>query len=170
LARGRGVSKLRISASYCSGEIADWRLCGEQVAINTLAPEGLGVKYEKRKKMSVQLQIEEMPGYLKARFIGAGATEEVERQFELLAKKCKSSKKNKLLLDFTEVPAEISLVDRYELGKRTLVFAQYKCKVAAVCRPELHDSQRFLETVAQNRWVELRVFKNVEDALEWLLK
>jgi len=102
------------------------------------------VKCEKRKEMSVQLQIDEMPGYLKARFIGAAATEEVERQFELLADKCKGSKKNKLLLDFTEVPADISLMDRYELGRRTLVFAQYKCKVAAVCKPERHDSHCFL--------------------------
>jgi hypothetical protein len=123
-----------------------------------------------RGKMSVQLQIDEMPGYLIARFIGAGAMEEVERQFESLAEKCKSTKKNRLLLDFTEVPADISLVDRYELGRRTLVFAQYKCKVAAVCKPEHHDSTCFLGTVAQNRWVDLRVFANVEDALEWLLK
>jgi hypothetical protein len=121
-------------------------------------------------KMSVQLQIEEMPGYLKARFIGAGATEEIKRQFESIAEKCKSTKKNKLLLDFRDVPIDISLVDRYELGERTLVFAQYNCKVAAVCKPEHHDSACFLGTVAQNRWVDLRVFANVEDALEWLLK
>jgi hypothetical protein len=130
----------------------------------------LDVKCEEGVKMSVQFQIEEMPGYLKARFIGAGATEEIERRFESLAEKCKSAKKNKLLLDFTEVPADISLVDRYELGKRTQVFAQYKCKVAAVCKLERHDSTCFLGTVAQNRWIDLRVFTNVEDALEWLLK
>jgi hypothetical protein len=72
-----------------------------------------------RGKMSAQLQIDEMPGYLIERFIGSGATEEVERQFEWLAEKCNSTRKNKLLLDFTEVPADISLVDRYELGRRT---------------------------------------------------
>ena len=119
--------------------------------------------------MSIQFQIDEKPGYLKARFIGTGAPEEIERQFKSLAEKCKSSKKNKVLLDFTEVPSHISLVDSYELGKRTLVFAQYKCKVSAVCKPERHDTQYFLETVAKNRWVELRVFTNVEDAIEWLL-
>jgi hypothetical protein len=123
-----------------------------------------------RGKMSVQLRIDEMPGYLIVRFIGAGATEEVGWQFESLAEKCKNTKKNRLLLDFTEVPADISLVDKYDLGRRTLVFAQYKCKVAALCKPERHDSQCFLETAARNRWVELRVFTNVEDALEWLLK
>jgi hypothetical protein len=120
--------------------------------------------------MSVQLQLEDKPGYLKASFAGACAKEEVERHFKSLAEKCKSSKKNKLLLDFTEVPLDISLVDLYELGKMTLVFAQYACKVSAVCKPERPDSQRFLETVAQNRWVELRVFTNVEEAIEWLLK
>jgi len=120
--------------------------------------------------MSVQLQIEEMPGYLKATLNGATTTEEVAWQFESLAEKCKCTNKNKLLLDFTEVPADISLVDRYDLGKRTQVFAQYKCKVAAVCKSGQRDSHCFLETVAQNRWVDLRVFTNVEDALEWLLK
>ena len=119
--------------------------------------------------MGVQLQIEEIPGYLKARFNGATTTEEAGQQFKLLAEKCKSTNKNKLLLDFTGVPADISLVDRYELGKRTLVFAQYKCKVAAVCKPHQHESTCFLATVAQNRWVDLRIFTNVEDALEWLL-
>jgi hypothetical protein len=128
------------------------------------------VKCEKEVKMSVRLQIEEMPGYLKATFNGATTTEEVGRQFESLAEKCRCTNKNKLLLDFTEVPADISLADRYDLGKRTLVFAQYKCKVAAVCKPGRRDSHRFLGTVAQNRWVDLRVFTNVEDASEWLLK
>lgn len=65
---------------------------------------------------------------------------------------------------------DVSLVDRYALGKRTLVFAQYACKVAAICNLEQHDSTYFLETVAQNRWVDLRVFTRVEDAEEWLLK
>jgi hypothetical protein len=130
---------------------------------------------EKEVNMNVQLQqlhieVEEIPGYLKARFNGAKTAEEAEQQFKLLAEKCKSTKKHKLLLDFTGIPENISLVDRYELGKRTLVFAQHKCKVAAVCKSEHYESACFLATVAQNRWVELCMFTNIEDALEWLLK
>src|ERR1700741_1373409 len=120
--------------------------------------------------MSVQLQIEEAPGYLIARFIGIGTVGDIERQFELLAEKRKGANKNKLLLDFTEAPTDISLVGTYELGKRTLVFAQFKCKVAGVCKSDHHDSACFLATVAQNRWVDLRVFTNLEDAEKWLLK
>jgi hypothetical protein len=128
------------------------------------------VKHKKGVIMSVQLQIDEMPDYLVARFDGASTTEEAEQQFKLLAEKCKCTNKNKLLLDFTGIPADISLADRYAFGKLTLFFAQYKCKVAAVCKSEQHGSTCFIETVAQNRWVDLRVFTNVEDALEWLLK
>jgi hypothetical protein len=119
--------------------------------------------------MSAQLQIEETPGYLAARFIGPSTAEEAARLFEMLAEKCKSSNKHKLLLDFTEVPTDISLVDCYQLGTRTMVFAQNNCKVAAVCKPEQNESACFLATVAQNRWVNLHVFTNVEDAVEWLL-
>jgi hypothetical protein len=52
--------------------------------------------------MSLQLQIEEMPDYLIARFTGPGAAEEVWRQYETIAKRCKRANKNKLLLDFLE--------------------------------------------------------------------
>jgi hypothetical protein len=42
-------------------------------------------------------------------------------------------------------------------------------KVAAVCRPEQLDPQRFGEMVARNRWVNARVFTSVEDAEKWLM-
>jgi hypothetical protein len=143
-----------------------WRAICEQY--NPL--EGFETQCVTGAKMNVKLKIEEMPGYLKTAFNGASTTAEVERQFELLAKKCKSTNKNRLLLDFRGITADISLMERYELGRRTLVFAQYKCKVAAVCNPDQNDSHYFLGTVAQNRWVDLRVFTNVDDAVKWLLE
>jgi len=51
--------------------------------------------------MSIQLGMEEMPGYLAARFSGSGVAEEVWRQFELIAEHCKRAKNNKLLIDTT---------------------------------------------------------------------
>jgi hypothetical protein len=128
------------------------------------------VKHEKGGEMSVQLQIGEMSGHLEARFIGAFTIDEAKRQFKLLAEKCKCTNKNRLLLDLTGVPANLSLVDLYSLGKRALVFAQFKCKVAAVCKPEQYDSTSFLETTAQNRWIDLRLFTDTQSAIEWLLK
>ena len=120
--------------------------------------------------MSVQLQIEAMPGYLAARFTGVGATKEVWRQFESIAEHCDRANKKKLLLDFTEVHTEVSLMDRYFLGKEAQIFAHYNLKVAGVGRPEQVHPQKFAELVARNRWVNVRAFTNVEDAEQWLLK
>jgi hypothetical protein len=119
--------------------------------------------------MNIQPHFEVTHGYLVARFNGAKTKEEAMRHFELLAEECKRTNKNKLLLDFTGVPADFSLAEIYSLGVLTQVFAQHKCKVAAVCKPENHGSNCFLETVAQNRWVDLRTFTDVQSAMEWLL-
>jgi hypothetical protein len=120
--------------------------------------------------MSVQLQIEETPGYLAARYTGAGTAEEAWRQFELIARRCKRANKNKLLLNFTEAHGKISLAERYFLGRKAQIFPRYMIKVAMVDTPERVDPQRFGELVLRNRWVDARVFTNVEDAKEWLLK
>jgi hypothetical protein len=112
-----------------------------------------------------------MPDYLASRFTGTGAPEEIWRQFELIAEHCKRANKNRLLLDFTEFHAGISLADRYFLVTSARIFAQYKLiKTAYVARPEQVDSKKFGELVARNRWINARVFTNIEDAEEWLLK
>jgi hypothetical protein len=121
--------------------------------------------------MSVQLQIEEMPDYLAAKFTGACTAEEVWRRYELIAERCKRANKNKLLLDFTEAHVEASLADKYILGEEAQIFARYKViKSAAVARPEQVDPERFGEMVARNRMVNGRVFTKAQDAKEWLLK
>jgi hypothetical protein len=121
--------------------------------------------------MSLQLQIQEIPGYLAAKFTGAGTAEEVWRRYELIAERCKRANKNKLLLDFTEAHVERSLADKYILGEQAQIFARYKViKAAAVASPGQFDPERFGEMVARNRGVNGRVFTSIEDAEEWLLK
>jgi hypothetical protein len=127
-------------------------------------------KTEKEADMSVNVQIEETPDYLIAKATGTGSVDEAEGHFESLADECNRTNKNKLLLDFTGVSADVPLAVIYALGELSRVFRQYKCKVASICRPENHNPNCFFETVAQNRWVDLRVFTNIEDAKEWLLK
>ncbi len=120
--------------------------------------------------MGIQLQIEKMPGYLAARFTGAGAIEETWLQYGLIAEHCKRANKNKLLLDFTNAQAEVSFLDRYFLGDEAQIFARYKLQIAVVDRPERVDPKMFGVMVAQNRGVNVLGFTNVEDAVEWLLK
>jgi hypothetical protein len=46
--------------------------------------------------MSFQIQMEQMPGYLAARFIGAGVPGEASLQFESIALHCKHTNNDKL--------------------------------------------------------------------------
>ena len=117
--------------------------------------------------MNVQLQIQEMPDYLVVRF--TGPAKEAWRQYELIGEHCKRANKNKLLLDFTETHGDLSFADKYHLGDKAEIFTAYKLiKVAVVGRSEQFDSQKFGEMVARNRWLDARVFSNVEDAEKWL--
>lgn len=119
--------------------------------------------------MSIRLQIEEMPGYLVARFVGAGAAEEAWQQFDSIAVRCKRANNNKLLIDTTGTQTRVSLVDTYCLGERFQIFARHGLQVAVVTTPEQIDQERFAELVARNRGVNITVFTDVRAAEKWLL-
>jgi hypothetical protein len=120
--------------------------------------------------MSIQLQMEQMPGYLAARFIGVGVPEEVWRQFESIAEHCKRTKNNKLLIDGTGAVGKVSVADVFLAAKESRIFAQYGLQVALLRVPERMDLQNFGELVARNRWVNVRVVSDLQAAEEWLLK
>ncbi len=120
--------------------------------------------------MSVQLQMEQMPGYLAARFIGAGVPGEASEQFESIAEHCKRAKSDKLLIDITGYDVKASVIDRFFFGERLLAFARHRIKVAFVCRPEHLDPGKFGLLVARNRGVCVDVFTDLRAAKEWLLR
>jgi hypothetical protein len=120
--------------------------------------------------MSIQLQMEQMPGYLAARFIGSGAPKDVWGEFELIAEECKRTKTQKLLIDVTRAEGKASLIDKFLAAERSRIFASYCLKVALIDKPERMDPQNFGELVARNRWVNIRVVTDFQSAEEWLLK
>lgn len=120
--------------------------------------------------MSVQLQFEEMPGYLAAKFIGSGAAEDVWRQFELIAERCQLMKVDKLLIDITKAKGPLSLTEKYLAAEESRIFARFGIKVAFVETPERMDPRRFFLLAARNRGVDVEAFTDLRDAQEWLLK
>jgi hypothetical protein len=119
-------------------------------------------------RMSLQLQMEQMPGYLASRFIGAGEPDEVTAQFESIAEQCKRTNNDKLLIDTTGYDVKVSIVDRFFLGTSLQIFAGRRIKVAFVCRPEQLNARRFGRLVAENRGVTGEVFTDFQAAEEWL--
>ena len=120
--------------------------------------------------MSFQLQIEQMPGYIAARFIGVGAPGEASLRFASIAEHCKRTRNDKLLVDTTGYDVKVSLIDRFLFGKRLLVFARHRIKVAFFSRPDQLDPGKFGALVAQNRGVSVDAFTDLCAAEEWLLR
>src|SRR5215475_5180533 len=120
--------------------------------------------------MNFQIQMEQMPGYLAARFIGSAETGEGLGQFTSIAEHCKRTKNDKLLIDTTEFDVKVSIIDRYLLGNRLLVFARHRIKVAFFSKAEQLDPRKFGAIVAQNRGASVDVFTDFQAAEEWLLK
>jgi hypothetical protein len=114
--------------------------------------------------------MEQMPGYLAARFIGAGETGGGAQQFVSIAEYCKYTKNTKLLIDTTGFDVKLSAADRFHVGTGLGIFALHGIKVAVVCRPEQLDPGRLVMLVARNRYVSVEVFTDYHAAEEWLLK
>jgi len=114
--------------------------------------------------------MDQMSGYLAAKFIGSGVAEDVSGEFESIAEHCKRTKNHKLLIDTTGFDLKISTLDRYLVGERVQMFARYGIKVAFICRPEQVDSRKFGIQVAKNRGMDVEVFTDLQAAEEWLLK
>ena len=120
--------------------------------------------------MSLQLQMENMPGYLAARFIGVGVAEEVWRQFELIAEHCKRAKGDKLLIDITGAEGSASVIDKYLAAEESRIFVRYGIKVVFIETPERMDPRKFFLLAARNRGVNVEAFTDLQAAEEWLLK
>ena len=120
--------------------------------------------------MSLQLHMEQMPGYLAARFTGAGVPEEAWRQSELIVEHCKRTNNDRLIIDTTGLKVKISTADRFILGERLGIFARNKIKVAFVSAPEQMDPEKFAVLVARNRGVSVESFTDFQAAEEWLLE
>jgi hypothetical protein len=121
--------------------------------------------------MSFQLQMEQMPGYLAAKFTGVAVPGEGSQQYELIVERCKLTNNHKLLIDAVRFEViKPYVADRFLVGERLGIFARYGIKVAFVCRPEQAESLKFAILVAQNRGVKVEVFIDFQAAEEWLLK
>src|SRR5262245_38453823 len=121
--------------------------------------------------MNFQIQMEQMPGYLAANFIGSGATGGGLRQFYSIGEYCKRTKNNKLLIDATGFDVKISVTSGYFAGEEAEIFDRYGIKkVAFVGSPEQLDIGKFSILVARNRFINVEAFPDFQAAEEWLLK
>jgi len=79
---------------------------------------------------------------------------------------CQRENLNKVLIDMRTVQEEISIIDRYTLGVNVAKVLGSKITIALVAPDALIT--RVAENAAVNRYGKLKVFSEIQKALEWL--
>ena len=88
----------------------------------------------------------------------------VEINAQLTAHNCK-----RLLVDATTVSRTLSIFDDFEFTAQHQTELPLGTSHAVVIRPEHQEHMQFVEIVAQNRCVNLRLFMDRDRAIQWLL-
>jgi hypothetical protein len=90
--------------------------------------------------------------------------------FKTVVDECQKHKHNKLLIDFTQVEGEISILVLYDLGIKTAQQAAGISHLALIDRPERILPDRFWQTVTRNNGLSTLVTASFREAEEWLNK
>ena len=91
---------------------------------------------------------------------------ELVSAIQQMAEYCQRENLNKILMDARPVHKVLSIHDRYTVGVTIAKVIGSKAAVALVARGELIN--RVTEDVAVNRYGKLKVFSDIDEAMEWL--
>jgi hypothetical protein len=121
---------------------------------------------EKMSEFSVRCDPEE--GIIRVEMHGEFDAETLSASTAALAGEIKRSGCTRVLLDHRQAAPTLSVIQQY---MRPEVAAKLgvprSCRIAIVYRGP-YDTYRFIETVARNKGLAVRIFKIEDEALEWL--
>jgi hypothetical protein len=106
-----------------------------------------------------------------ANFKGTWNLDEFPALLESIRQECAMRQCGLLLVDLLVLKNdEISTLERFKMGLGAASLADGVRRMAALARPDQIDPQRFGETVARNRGMNVRIFSVLDEALAWLLE
>jgi hypothetical protein len=94
--------------------------------------------------------------------------QEVEQYGMAIIEACLAGNHSQVLCDESELEYRLSTLDTYRSAEYLAAQVPRLARVALVCNEKFIKDAHFWETVAVNRGMMIRVFKNVESARHWL--
>lgn len=108
--------------------------------------------------------------YLLMRLSGDFTVDAGKRCVDQMVEACTTAKRTRVLLDCQHVTGSASTIDRLEMVQYSLITRGSIQRIAVVSEAESRKFDRFLESAAINRGIQLRVFANLETAADWLTR
>ena len=121
--------------------------------------------------MPYHLTIEENPSYLHAKVTGTHNAENARRFLVEVHEACVRGNYSAVLLEMNLSGPSLSTVSIFDVISERSPDALKLKRIAYVDAGSERDPRqaRFAETVARNRGVRVRLFRNVDDAERWIL-
>ena len=111
-------------------------------------------------------RIENRTNYLFVEFDDAYQLEVILSLMREVAEVCRQQKFSKVLVDLSNMPGKISIMDRFQMGVAGANTFRGVAQVALIYRKD--EINRFAETVGVNRGANVAVFGDAESAKKWL--
>ena len=106
--------------------------------------------------------------YLLFEYTGLFTVEKALACIDLEVEFCIKHEIYKVLLDVRKMEGPLKIIERYEVGTYAEKTAEHKIITALVGRQEYILPDNFLENVTLFRGVIMKVFTDIDEALEWL--
>ena len=119
--------------------------------------------------MSENLTISDQGEYMLTEFFGTFSVEEGKRCIDAMSAAARDNERPKALLDCRRMTGDPPVGARFEVAEYATTTRGIISKIAMVNREEVVLPDNFVENVANNRGVNLKIFTDFDAAVRWLL-
>ena len=120
--------------------------------------------------MEQNLTITDCGDYILTDFFGTFSIEEGKRCIDAMAAAAREHGRAKVLLDCRKIKGSLPIGERFEVAEYAATTREVIAKIALVSRADIVLPDNFVENVAVNRGVNLRIFIDFDAAVRWLLE
>jgi len=114
------------------------------------------------------LEIQVKPDYILVTYTGEFNVAAAERAIDGSLQAGSTHNLSKILIDCRRMTGRLSIMDRYQVAVSGQRMAGKLTRVALVRQEGGSPLDRFTETVARNRGVNLKLFNEIDEAVAWL--
>jgi hypothetical protein len=118
--------------------------------------------------MSAVIEVTESQGYILATYTGEFNVPDAKKIIDRVDQMVPQGKSRVLLLDCRQMTGMLSIIHRFQVAVNGQKLHGKILRIALVRSRERANADRFFETAAVNRGINLRLFADIDEATRWL--